>query len=187
MKIMMLLCFLLLNSCSSFHKVDTPILIDKQSHFYLQPVPEKLWGQASLQKLKVTTPQDKHELLLQTELLPNQINMVGLSNAGLVLFKLTWSKELGMKISTNILTKDINAQVMLAYYQLANWPIRDIQVGLQDLRIAYSPENNQKRDFFRGSEIVFSVTHDAKHSVMTHYLDQYQIQIETINQNIIDY
>ena len=139
-----------------------------------------VWGQTSLQKLSISTPQDNHELLLQTELLPNQINMVGLSNAGLVLFKLTWTQELGIKTSTNILAKNIKAQVMLAYYQLANWPIKDIQLGLQDLRITLSPEDKQKRDFFRNNELIFSIKHGAKHSLMTHYLDRYQINIVCI-------
>ena len=93
-----------------------------------------MWGQASLQKLSITTEKDHHELLLQTELFPEQINMVGLSAAGLVLFKITWSSDSGVKTSSNIMTEGINAQVMLAYYQLANWPIKSVQLGLQDLQ-----------------------------------------------------
>lgn len=180
-------CFILLSACTSFQKLDKPVLLDKQSQFYLQTVPKELWGQASLQKLQVTTPQEKHELLLQTELLPTQINMVGLSTAGIVLFKLTWSKELGIKISRNILAKDIDAQVMLAYYQLSNWPIEDIQLGLRHLRLRISPEDKQQRDFFRDNQLIFSVNHDAKYSFMTHYLDQYKIKIETLKQNTIAY
>jgi hypothetical protein len=178
---------LLLNACSSFQKLDKPVLLDKHSQFYLQAVPKEFWGQTSLQKLLITTHQEQHELLLQTELLPNQINMVGLSTAGLVLFKLTWSKELGIKVNTNILAKGINAQVMLAYYQLANWPIKDIQLGLQDLRITLSSEYNQRRKFFRGNELIFSVAHTAKLSLMTHYIDQYKIEIETLQMGKIKY
>lgn len=187
MKYLVFLCMLLINACSSFQKLDNSVLLDKHSQFYLQAVPKELWGQASLQKLLITTPQDKHELLLQTELLPHQINMVGLTAAGLVLFKLTWSNEVGLKLNTNVLAKGIEAQVMLAYYQLANWPIKDIQLGLKDLHIALSPEDKQKRNFFRGNELIFSVLHTAQHSLMTHYVDHYQIEIETLQQSRIEY
>lgn len=187
MKLLILLCLLLFNACSSLQKLNEPVFLDKHSQFYLQAVPKGLWGQASLQKLLITTPQDKHELLLQTELRPNQINMVGLSAAGLVLFKLTWSKEAGIKVNSNILAKGINAQVMLAYYQLANWPIKDIQLGLKDLHIALPSDDKQKRDFFRGSELIFSVVHTPQHSLMTHYIDHYQIEIATLQQSKIEY
>ena len=146
-----------------------------------------MWGQASLQKLLITTPQDKHELLLQTELRPNQINMVGLSAAGLVLFKLTWSNEERLKINTHILAKGIDAQVMLAYYQLANWPLKDIQLGLQDLHVTLSSEDKQKRNFFRDGELIFSVRHTPQHSLMTHYIDGYQIKIEMLQKTEIEY
>ncbi len=187
MKYLILLCILLFNACSSFQELDEHVLLDKHSQFYLQPVPKELWGQASLQKLLITTPQDKHELLLQTELRPNQINMVGLSAAGLVLFKLIWSNEVGLKVDTNILAKGINAQVMLAYYQLANWPLKNIQLGLKDLYVVLSPEDRQKRDFFRGNELVFSVVYTPQHSLMTHYIDHYQIKIETLQQTKVEY
>lgn len=187
MKTLLLLCILLINACSSFQKLGKPILLDQHSQFYLQAVPKEMWGQSSLQKLLITSAQDKHELLLQTELLPNQINMVGLTAAGLVLFKLTWSTEIGLQIDTNILAKGIDTQVMLAYYQLANWPVKDIQVGLKNLHIVLSPEDKQKRDFFRGNELIFSVAHTPKHSLMTHYIDHYQIEIEMLKQSKIEY
>ncbi len=181
------MCIVLLNACSSLEKQNKPVFLDQHSQFYLQPVPKELWGHSSLQKLLITTPQDNHELLLQTELLPNQINMVGLSPAGLVLFKLTWSQEAGIQTNTNIMAKGIDAKVMLAYYQLANWPIAVIRLGLQDLLIKLSPEDQQTRDFWRGHELVFSVEHKAKHNLMTHYINHYQIKIETISQNIIEF
>ena len=187
MKTLLLLCILLVTSCSSYEQWDKPVLLDNHSQYYLQTVPRELWGQASLQKLLITTPVDKHELLLQTELRPNQVNMVGLSAAGMVLFKLTWSKEVGLKVDTNILAKGINAQVMLAYYQLAKWPLKDIQLGLKDLQVVLSPNNKQKRDFFRGSELIFSVLHTPQNSLMTHYIDHYQIEIETLQQTEIEY
>jgi hypothetical protein len=182
-----LLCLLFITACSSFEQQVSPILLDKHSHYSVQAVPKEMWGQASLQKLLITTPQDKHELLLQTELRPNQINMVGLSAAGLVLFKLTWSNDEGLKINTNILAKGIDVQVMLAYYQLANWPLKDIQLGLKDLHVTLSSEDKQKRNFLRGGELVFSVIHTKQYSLMTHYIDHYQIEIETLQQSAIKY
>lgn len=186
-KLLLLLFLLLITACSSIEQRGKPVLLDKHSQYYLQTVPKELWGRATLQKLLITTPQDKYELLLQTELRPKQINMVGLSTAGLVLFKLTWSNELGLKLDSNVLAKGINAQVMLAYYQLANWPIHDIQLGLMDIHAALSPEDKQKRLFFRGTELIFTVKHTAQRSVMTHHVDHYQINIETLQQTKIEF
>ncbi|MBU3003480.1 DUF3261 domain-containing protein [Paraglaciecola arctica] len=187
MKILLLIAVMLLNACSSWHNPNTPIFLDKHSQFNLQPVPKALWGRSSLQKLMITTPQDKYELLLQTELLPNQINMVGLSAAGLVLFKLSWSQELGIQLKSNILAKEIDARVMLAYYQLANWPIQESQLGLQNLHINLSPKNQQRRDFMRGNALIFSMEHSTNSSLMNHYLDGYQIKIDTLKQGKIQY
>ncbi|MEP1448375.1 MAG: DUF3261 domain-containing protein [Paraglaciecola sp.] len=187
MKLLLLIAAMLLNACSNLHNPNTPIFLDKHSQFNLQPVPKTLWGHASLQKLMITTPQDKHELLLQTELLPNQINMVGLSAAGLVLFKLSWSQEQGIQLKSNILAKDIDARVMLAYYQLANWPIQEIQLGLQNLHINLSTNHQHRRDFMRGNALIFSMEHNTNSSLMNHYLDGYQIKIETIKQGKIQY
>ncbi len=145
-----------------------------------------MWGQSSLQKLTVTTPQGNHELLLQTELGSNQINMVGLSAAGLVLFNLTWSDESGLEIKNNLPTKDIEAQVILAYYQLANWPMENIQLGLKNLDLVNSPEDQQQRNFFRDNTRIFSMVHTPQYNLMTHYIDHYQIKIETLQQIKVD-
>ena len=186
MKILLILCFFLLSACSSFEQREDRISLDNYSHYYLQPVPKVFWGQASLQKLLITTPQDRFELLLQTELRPNRIDMVGLSTAGIVLFELKWSNELGLATKTHISTQGVEAQVMLAYLQLANWPLKSVQQGLNNLQVGMSDDNIQKRQFFRQDQLVFDVISSQQHTLMTHYLDHYQIEITSLQQSKIE-
>ncbi|WP_340679958.1 DUF3261 domain-containing protein [Paraglaciecola sp.] len=186
MKHLLLLVMLCVTSaCTSIRDPNTPIYLDSHSQYYLQAVPKALWGQATLQKLLITSPEGKHELLLQTELHATHINMVGLTSAGLVLFKLSWSANKGIKANTNILAKGLDAQVMLAYYQLANWPLAAIEAGLVDLHVRLLSTDGQTRNFFRSHELVFSVSHNQDYSLMTHYRDQYQIEIVTLQKSTL--
>jgi hypothetical protein len=173
-----LLC--LASACTSIHAPEKPIDLDQHSQYYLQAVPQELWGHTSLQKLRISSPEGKHELLLQTELGAKKINMVGLTPAGLVLFKLSWEVGGALTANTNVLAKGLNAQVMLAYYQLANWPLAAVQTGLVDLRATVMATDKQTRHFYRDDELVFSLVHCQNRSLMTHYLDHYQIEIETL-------
>ncbi|MDU0353033.1 DUF3261 domain-containing protein [Paraglaciecola aquimarina] len=147
----------------------------------LQPIPTKFDGQVSLQKLTVTGPDTKHVLLVQTELQNNQINMVGFSQSGIQLFQLSWQPNTEVRLTTSIVLPDIQAEQLLAYYQLSNWPEEDIQLGLQGMQLKNKPDKSHIRQFFIGQELVFSVTQNKRFNSMLHHRDQYKIEIENID------
>ncbi|WP_157884328.1 DUF3261 domain-containing protein [Paraglaciecola hydrolytica] len=182
----LVLLMLLITACSSINHSNTAIPLDQYSQYYLQKIPTALHNQASLQKLTITSAQGKHELLLQTELRENTISMVGLSPAGLVLFNMRWSVEAGLTVESKVALNELKPEIMLAFYQLAVWPLTDIQAGLSGLKVSLSPSDNRKREFYLHDVLIFSVLHQEQHSQMIHLRDHYQIDILTLQQTQLE-
>ena len=177
---------LTLSACTSTRQVDTLVRLDEYSTYQLQAVPINLQGLTTLQQLIVTTSTEQHQLLLQTELFDNQIKMVGLSPAGLVLFELNWVKGASLELSSNIPMKDLYPELMLAYYQLSNWPAKDVVKGLVGMRLLISSQSHEKREFYRGKQQVFTVEHHFHSTKLVHQQDRYQIEILTLEQRKIE-
>lgn len=174
---------LVLAACASTRSTNLPVKLDEQSYYYLQSTPSEMIGQSILQQLIVSVGEEQHELLLQTELIDEKINMVGLSSSGFVLFELTWDIEHGATVTTNVDMKGIQAEVMLAYFQLSNWPLDTVRLGINELTVKLSPENPNQREFYRNQQLVFSVLHTEQYSQMVHHLNQYQIDIVTLEKS----
>jgi len=179
------LSFLLIISCASVVTSSEPVWIDKFTSFTLQSVPRELSGQSTMQRLKIISVKGNHELLVQTELLPEQINMVGFSSSGLVLFQLQWNSTSKIEVETKIDIDGIDAAVLLAYYQLSNWPLDIIATGLNGMEAKVSPNNVEQRQYFRQQELVFSLTKKADVTVLEHYRDKYRIEIKTLETSTV--
>lgn len=181
--LLIVLCFLWVTSCAIVTKSNQQIKIDKFSRYSLQPVPKGLQGRETMQKLSITSTKGKHELLVQTELLSDQINMVGFSSSGLVLFQLQWNALADIEVATSIKIDGLEPAVLLAYYQLSNWPLESIAIGLEGMEAKISPGNPNIRQYFHQQELVFNVTTQEHMSVLEHFRDKYSIEIEFLETN----
>lgn len=184
-KLVIILSFLLVSSCASVKRSSDPVWIDKFSSFALQPVPEELSGRSMMQKLTITSTKGNHELLIQTELLSKQINMVGFSVSGLVLFQLHWQAPSQVIVETKIDIEGVDAAVLLAYFQMSNWPVKEVAFGLKGMEARVSPKNDKVRHFFRNQELIFSLTKNSDITLLEHYRDKYRIEIETLETSMI--
>lgn len=184
--LVLVLLALTLAACTSIKVVTSPVKLNDHSEYELQAVPPDLQGQATLQQLIVTSNAGQHQLLLQTELYEDQINMVGLSPAGLVLFELSWTEGASLELSSNVPIGDLDPEVILAYYQLSNWPAEDILKGLVGMQLKISSQTSEKREFYRAEQLVFSVEHHVRNSKLVHQLDHYQIEILTLERTQIE-
>ena len=179
------LSFYLIVSCVSLTESNSRVWIDKFSSYSLQPIPNQLKNQSSMQKLKITSVKGKHELILQTEIRSEQINMVGFSSSGLVLFQLHWRVAANVEVDTKINIDGVDAAVLLAYYQLSNWPLEMVASGLTGMHANISPSNSAERQFFRQQELVFSLKRAADVTVLEHFRDNYRIEIETLQSSTL--
>ena len=182
----LILLIFMVSACTSIRQANIPVRLGVHSEYQLQSVPLKLQGLATLQQLIVTTSTEQHQLLLQIELYQEQINMVGLSPAGLVLFELSWAKGAGLKLSSKVPLKGLQPEAMLAYYQLSNWPAKDIHRGLVGMQMKISSEAGEIREFYQAGKLVFSVEHQAHSTKLVHQQDHYQIDIVTLERNQIE-
>ncbi|WP_158972322.1 DUF3261 domain-containing protein [Paraglaciecola sp. L3A3] len=171
---------LLLNACQLLNISSARVALGENVFYQLQAVPSEFNGLISLQKLTVTREDETHQLLVQTELQNQQINMVGFSQSGLQLFQLSWQQGGALELSTNIMLPDIPAEQLLAYYQLSNWPVAKVKKGLQGIQLKNNDKNNS-REFLIGQQLIFTVQQNNQQSLMIHYRDKYQITVENID------
>jgi hypothetical protein len=180
------LLILFLTACVTTRQANTLVDLGHQSQYTLQTVPENLQGLMTLQQLIVTSNVGTHQLLLQTELHQNKVEMVGLSPSGLVLFELSWIAGAKLNLSSTINIEGIVPEVMLAYYQMSNWPVKDMIFGLKGMQVKTSNIPVHRREFYKGELLVFSVLHNPKNTVLMHNLDDYQIEILTLESSNIE-
>lgn len=167
-------------ACSSIKHPSTAVPLSKGVVYTLQPVPVNMQGKVFLQKLTVTASDNKHQLIVQTELHTKYISMVGFSQSGLQLFELRWQLDEPLEVKKNITLPDIKVEQLLAYYQLSNWPINRVRNGLRGMQLRLENSNLDKRHFFVKQQLVFDVTTGDKRSTLIHYKDQYTIEIENL-------
>ena len=177
---------LMLSACTSTWRENSPVKLDGYSEYQLQAVPLDLQKLTTLQQLIVTSNTAQHQLLLQTELYADQIKMVGLSPSGLLLFELSWTEGISLELSSNVPIDGLDPDVILAYYQLSNWPAKDIFKGLVGMRLEISSQLGEKREFYRAEQLVFSVEHHGRNTKLVHHLDDYQIEIITLERGQIE-
>lgn len=174
---LLLVCQLLLGCVSQTQQVEEVPL--GRGQYQLQPIPSHLQGQGRLEQLLVTRDNQQHQLLLQIELHARQIKMVGFSAAGLTLFELNW-QPFGMIQSHNYVPIDgVPVTQILAYFQLANWPLESLNSGLQGIELNAS-NNGQTRQFTYHGQAEFSVVKTAQKSVFTHQQQHFTIEINTL-------
>ena len=162
------------------HK-STQVLLNKDTLYSIQPVPAVFHGYTSLQRLQVITPDNQHELIVQTELQNGRIDMVGFSQSGMQLFHLNWQPNQALAVTRNIALADLPAEQLLAYYQLSNWPLNDIQKGLKGMQIQIKQGEHETREFFIKNQLIFSLVKNNLGSTLTHYQDNYTINIQNLD------
>ena len=139
-----------------------------------------------IQKLRVTSAEEEHELLLQTELRAAQVTMVGFSTSGLLLFELDWHPDSNVRVKKHVPLESFPFETLIAYYQLSRWPIASIKAGLQGIKAVVEHTDIERRQFYQNEMLLFSVKHHASYSTMTHHRDGYQINIETLERKRLD-
>lgn len=185
-RVIVAVLLIFLSACATVRHTNTLVDLGNQSQYRLQSVPEGLQGLSTLQQLIVTSKVGTHQLLLQTELHQDKVKMVGLSTSGLVLFELSWAAGANLKLSSTIDIDGIAPEVMLAYYQLSNWPVEQVISGLSGMQLKTSLKTAPKRKFYQGDLLVFSVQHTPLNSLLVHQLDGYQIEILTLESSNIE-
>lgn len=129
---------LLISACSSITpnetaQESTSVLMD------LQAVPEHLQNRVWLEKFNFSFMGDnaklrnkfaQQDMLLQTELGQNGINLAAMSFTGIMLAQAQWQQDHQQVHSELGLAKNFDAKKILHDLQLVNWPISLIQKGL---------------------------------------------------------
>ncbi|MDN4502139.1 DUF3261 domain-containing protein [Alteromonadaceae bacterium BrNp21-10] len=179
MRAIIYLSVLLLHACASVTPPSDTIPLNDVSQYRLQTVPATLQGTARLERLSIHTPTDKKELLIQIEMYTSHIEFVGLSSAGLVLFEMSWQANSGYQVSMKVPTDNLNPALLLAYFQLANWPPALIKKGLTGLTLIQEKEHS-KRDFQHQGKSLFSVSETNNNRLFIHNEPPFSIVIETL-------
>lgn len=175
--VLLLVCQLILGCASYIQPVDAVNLASGQ--YRLQPIPQNLQGQGRLEQLIITRDDEQHQLLMQIELHDEQLKMVGFSTAGLTLFELTWQPLTAPQSHSYVPIDGLPLTQILAYFQLANWPIDRLHIGLQGLGLNVVEDGQVRRFEYQGQQ-EFSVIKTAQKSVFEHQQQHFSIEISTL-------
>lgn len=136
--IVLLMLFILLTGCSS---VTDKQIASKQAHqlIPLLPVPNDLQNRLWLEKFTFSFTGDnslllnkipRQDMLLQTELSEQSINIAAMSFSGIMLAQAQWQKDTQEVSSELGLASKFDAKKVLHDLQLVNWPLVMIKQNL---------------------------------------------------------
>ncbi len=127
----LLLCalILMLNGCAQQLSRQTCMSLAKDVNYCLAPLLNT--EQTLTQQVNLQVNTQRHQLMSQLELSPQQLTLVGLAPLGQALFTLTYDGSQLDSHQSRLLGDEFKAEYLLGLLQLAYWPVEDINRHLQ--------------------------------------------------------
>lgn len=120
---------LLLSGCAQQLDRNTCMSLARGVDYCLAPLQSDV-NQSQTQQVSIAVQGERHQLLSQLEIVPQQLTLVGLAPLGQALFTVTYDGHSVSSQQSILLGDQFKAEYLLGLLQLIYWPIEDVNRNL---------------------------------------------------------
>lgn len=161
--------------------------------FELMAVPESLQNRVWLDKFTISFNGVAHEvapqnMLLQSELRENTINIAAMSFTGIPLAQASWDETTQKLVSYNAVDRNFNPQQVIHDLQCVNWPLALIK---NSLFAGFSVDEEiiddvKIRRFYFKQKLIVKITNQANKISFDQIEQGYQISVLRLEDNLLN-
>ena len=183
--LLLVVALLMLVSCISAYQTSTQkVMIAEEVTFELIPTIPFDNGLRLTQSAQASYNNQNHDLIFETEILDQQLVMVGLTPTGTRLFTVQMQNQLISATGYSAMIDQIKPEYLLADLQLSLWPFEDITRAISGAKVT-QPSSTQRRITKAGIDIItieYSENPAYKGSVyFQHHQRGYSLRIEPLS------
>jgi hypothetical protein len=172
------LLMLLLSGCTTTAiKQPGVVALTESSHYQLAKPPANMVGQGFLSLVKGQQGEEDYELLVQVEINPDSLVMVGTTVNGIELFELVWYENKPYSLKQSMLAKSIEVEYLLADFQLVHWPLALLNSQLTGAQVN---QNQQKRVVKQGEKTIIDIHFNKDSIAVKNLARDYQLTISIV-------